>query len=177
MKENIFSSQDVVVLYKELKGVGIDIWLDGGWAVDALLEKQTRPHEDVDIVIQEKDIGELRGLLESKGYKDVIRDDTSDWNFVLGDGNGRLVDVHVIVFDDKGDGIYGPENNGQMYPADSLTGRGVIDGVEVECISPEHLVKFHSGYELKEKDYKDIKALCDKYKIKYPKGYEKSKNN
>jgi lincosamide nucleotidyltransferase A/C/D/E len=29
----------------------IPVWLDGGWGVDALLENQTRPHKDVDIVL------------------------------------------------------------------------------------------------------------------------------
>jgi len=173
MKDNLFSSKDVIALYKELINTGIDIWLDGGWAVDALLGKQTRPHEDADIVIQEKDISKLRKLLESKGYKDVIRDDTSDWNFVLGDNKGHLVDIHVIVFDDKKNGIYGPKENGKMYPVDSLAGKGILNGIEVKCISPEYLVKFHSGYELQDKDHEDVLALCKKFKIDCQEEYEK----
>ena len=66
--------------------------------------------------------------MESRGYKDVQRDDTRDWNFVLGDSKGRLIDIHVVVFDDKGNGIYGPIENGKLYPVDSLTGAGVING-------------------------------------------------
>jgi lincosamide nucleotidyltransferase A/C/D/E len=148
--------------------IGIDVWIDGGWAVDALLGEETRPHKDIDIVIQKKDVLRLCRLLKVKGYKEIKRDDSSEWNFVLGDDEGRLVDVHVIVFDDKKDGIYGPKKRGEMYTAASLRGKGVINGVEVRCISAEYLVKFHTGYELKEKDYRDVLALCEKFGIDCP---------
>jgi len=36
--------------------LGIRVWIDGGWGVDALLAEQTRPHEDLDIVIPEGDV-------------------------------------------------------------------------------------------------------------------------
>jgi len=53
--KNKTTAQDVLNLCKGLETQGVKIWIDGGWAVDALLGKQSRPHEDVDIVIQEKD--------------------------------------------------------------------------------------------------------------------------
>lgn len=162
--------EDVIELYKALESLGITIWLDGGWAVDALLGEQTRPHEDVDIVIQEKDVLALRKYLESKNYHDIIRDDTSSWNFVLGDKENHLVDVHVIRFDKDGNGLYGPK--GEMYPAASLTGVGKVDDLTVKCISAESLVKFHTGYKLDEKDYKDVLALCKKFNLKLPKEYK-----
>jgi lincosamide nucleotidyltransferase A/C/D/E len=46
----------VVEIYDLLKSHGIKIWIDGGWGVDALLEKQTREHGDLDIAIQEHDL-------------------------------------------------------------------------------------------------------------------------
>ncbi len=33
--------------------LGITVWMDGGWGVDALLGTQTRPHRDLDIVIRQ----------------------------------------------------------------------------------------------------------------------------
>lgn len=167
------NSTDVIQLYKLLQENEIDIWIDGGWGVDALLEKQIRPHKDLDIAIQEKDLAKFRELLEARGYKDIPRDDTVPHNFVLGDDQRREIDVHVIVLDKKGDGIYGPIENGQMYPASSLTGKGKIDGTEVRCISAEDMVKFKSGYELKEKDYQDVSALCEKFGIPLPEEYKK----
>ena len=53
------SSQDVVELYGALERLGIRIWIDGGWGVDALLGKQSRAHQDLDIAIQQRDLAKL----------------------------------------------------------------------------------------------------------------------
>lgn len=165
-------AEEVIALYKLFEKNGIKVWLDGGWGVDALLGKQTRSHGDIDIVVQEKDIPEIRQMLENKGYKDVSRDDTRTWNFVLGDGNGHEVDVHVVVLDSEGNGIYGPKENGEAYPANSLVGKGKINDVEVRCLTAEYQVKSHTGYKISEKDLKDVKALCDRFNVQYPKEYK-----
>jgi lincosamide nucleotidyltransferase A/C/D/E len=166
-----FSAQSVVDLYRLSNSNGIEIWIDGGWGVDALLGEQTRPHDDLDIAIQEKDLPGLHALLGPRGYRNVPRDDTSAWNFVLGDEKGHLVDVHVIVFDQDGNGIYGPPENGLMYPAASLTGKGKILGRAVNCISAEYAVKFHTTYTPDDNDIKDVSALCDRFGIDYPEEY------
>jgi lincosamide nucleotidyltransferase A/C/D/E len=90
---------------------------------------------------------------------------------VLADEYDREIDVHVIVLNDKGDGIYGPVENGEIYPSASLTGKGKIGNLEVNCISPEYVVKFHSGYKLNEKDYKDVFAVCKEYDLEIPNEY------
>ncbi len=162
------SPQDVLELYGALERLGIQIWVDGGWGVDALLGKQSRAHKDLDIAIQQQDLAQFRELLEARRYKEIKLEQARPHNFVLGDAEGHEVDVHVIVLDDKGNGIYGPAENGQMYPAASLTGAGTIDGLPVRCISPEWVVKFHSGYELKDKDWEDISAICKKFGIEHP---------
>lgn len=165
------TSADVVDFYKAASNAGVEIWIDGGWGVDALLGEQTRPHSDLDIVIRETDIPVLRQLLQSRGYREIKLEIARPWNFVLGDENGREIDVHAIVFDEKGNGIYGPRENGEMYPAASLTGTGQIEGYTVRCISPEWVVKFHSGYELRDKDFRDVSALCKKFGITLPLAY------
>jgi lincosamide nucleotidyltransferase A/C/D/E len=50
----------VVALCLRLQAMGIPIWLDGGWGVDALLGEQTRPHDDLDIVVEERHLLRLR---------------------------------------------------------------------------------------------------------------------
>jgi len=168
MPEKLMTSIDVTDCYTTLENLGIEIWVDGGWGVDALLGEQTRPHKDLDIAIQQKDVPKLRELLEARGYKDIKLEEAQPWNFVLGDDKDHEIDVHVIVFDDKRNGLYGPVEKGIMYHAASLTGSGAIDGHTVKCISPEWMVKFHSGYELKDKDFKDVSALCKKFGIELP---------
>ena len=162
---------DVIDLYSELENLGIFIWIDGGWGVDALLEKQTRPHRDLDIAIQQKDLQPFREFLTIRGYKEIKLEIARPHNFVLADNQGREIDVHVIVFNDQGDGIYGPVENGEMYPAASLTGSGIIDNHSVRCIAPEWAVNFHSGYELAAKDFQDVSALCEKFGIELPEAY------
>ncbi|MHA1547625.1 MAG: nucleotidyltransferase domain-containing protein, partial [Alphaproteobacteria bacterium] len=52
-------------LYQRLKEEGIKVWIDGGWGVDALLGEQTRPHGDLDLVVQERDLVRLVKILKS----------------------------------------------------------------------------------------------------------------
>jgi lincosamide nucleotidyltransferase A/C/D/E len=117
----------------------------------------------------------LKEMLRGRGYKEIKMEDARDWNFVLGDECGREIDVHVIVFDSQGNGIYGPKENGEMYPVASLAGIGLIEGRMVRCIAPEWMVKFHSGYELRDKDVRDVSALCAKFGIDLPLEYKRFK--
>lgn len=163
--------EDVATLYERLEAHGLRVWIDGGWAVDALLGKQTRPHADLDIAIEQADVARLRSLLKSGGYTDIARADSSAWNFVLGDKAGRRIDIHAIVFDAAGNGILGPPENGNMYPAGSLDGSGVIAGRKVRCIAPAFLVRFHTGYPPRETDRHDVALLCKHFGIPLPDAY------
>jgi lincosamide nucleotidyltransferase A/C/D/E len=162
------SAADVVGFVTLLREHGIEPCLDGGWGVDALLGRQTRLHADLDIAVEHKDVPVIRALLEARGYRDVPRDDSRDCNFVMGDGEGRLIDFHSYTFDENGKLIFGLD-----YPPDSLTGSGSIDGFPVRCITPQWMVKFHSGYDLDEDDYHDVRLLCEAFDIPLPEEYER----
>ncbi len=170
---DVMQAEDVVELYGILESNGVEIWLDGGWGVDALLETQTRPHGDLDIEVQKKDLQVLNELLKSRGYREILRSDTSAKNYMLGDDMARFVDIHVIEFDENGNGVYGPATDGFVFPAAAFSGKGKILGKEVNCISPEWVVQFHTGYELRENDFHDVLAICEKFGIKIPKEYQK----
>lgn len=159
---------DVIEFLKLCKENDIEVILDGGWGVDALLGKQTRMHEDLDIALQHKYVSRLRQLLEEKGYIDIPRDDTTEYNFVMGDNKGHEIDFHSYTFDSKGNNIFGVK-----YPLESLAGLGAINGYHVKCISPEWMVKFHTGYTLGETDYHDVAALCEHFEIQLPYEYKK----
>ena len=162
-------SGDVVVQLLQLFDQhGIDLVVDGGWGVDALLGTQTRFHADLDIALDHKDVPKLRALLEARGYRDVPRPDTRDCNFVMGDEQGHEVDFHSYTFDAHGKLVFGVE-----YPLESLTGTGSIQEHPVKCISAEWMVKFHSGYELDENDYHDVSVMCERFGIALPTGYER----
>jgi lincosamide nucleotidyltransferase A/C/D/E len=162
------TASDVIDIAQLLDQNRINVCIDGGWGVDALLGEQTRTHSDLDIAIQHSDVPRLRALLEARGFKDAPRDDTRDCNFVLEDDMGRQIDVHSYSFDSAGNHVYGVE-----YPAESLTGTGSVNGYPVRCISPEWMVKFHTGYALDENDYNDVRALCRRFGIEMPSEYYK----
>lgn len=168
MTDNDFPSADVVALLRLLERENITVVIDGGWAVDALLGRQTRPHQDLDIAIRHPDAPRLRALLEAGGYSEIVRSDTTAFNFVLGSPNGRLVDFHTYEFDADGNHI-----NGLPYPPDSLTGQGTIDGYPVRCITAEWLVRFHTEYEPDMDDFRDVQALCRAFGIPLPSMYER----
>lgn len=168
---------DVIEIYSALAEYGIHIWIDGGWGVDALLGRQTRPHKDLDIVIEHRQVVQFEQSLVARGYRRTKGEIERSFNFVLADEPGREIDVHVISLDAVGNGIYGPTENGLMYPADSLTGTGMIHGFVVHCISAPWMVKFHSGYELTDKDYRDVSALCEKFGLALPDEYSRFKRS
>ncbi len=158
-------ASDLVDIYVKLNKTGIRIWIDGGWGVDALLGVQTRPHQDLDIAIEQKDLARLCEFLEPQGYREIRRD--NHWNFVLSDSHGNEIDVHVFIFDEK-ENVVG----GLLYPTYSLAGKGSVQGVPVRCITPEYQVQSHRGYELKEKDFQDVTLLCEIFCLDYPDEYQ-----
>lgn len=142
--------------------------------MDALLGEQTRPHDDIDIVIEQNNVQTLRDALEARGYTEVIRDDSRPINFVLSDTGreaGRIVDFHVIVLDEHGNGNYGDDK--AAFPAWGLRGKGIIAGLAVQTLSPRLLVDFHQGYTLRDKDYHDIPRICEKFGIDLPEPYRR----
>jgi hypothetical protein len=52
----------------------------GGWAIDLYLEKQTRPHKDIEIAIFRKDQTTLQNYLNGWLLKKVENGVLSDWN-------------------------------------------------------------------------------------------------
>jgi lincosamide nucleotidyltransferase A/C/D/E len=161
------TAEYVVELAKLCKQNQIEVVLDGGWGVDALLGEQSRAHADLDIVIAYDDVPQLRVLLERMGYADVPRPDTRAVNFVMGDGQGHLIDIHTYTLDGLNHPVHGLD-----YPLESLNGVGSIIGYPVRCIDLENMVKFHTGYALDENDYHDVKALCQRFGIPIPVDYE-----
>jgi lincosamide nucleotidyltransferase A/C/D/E len=166
------TADDVGDFYRQMRNLGIDIWLDGGWGVDALLGRQTRAHADLDIIVQEKDLTAVVGFLADHGFRECARADSRAWNFVMGDDRGRLIDFHVIVFDDRDNGLYGPQDDGvSMYPAAALQGRGVIAGLAVKCVSAGYQIDSHTGYAFDETDYRDVCALAQAFGLAVPQVY------
>ena len=168
------SAGDVGRFLDVAENLDITVWVDGGWGVDALLGEQTRPHSDLDIIVQEKDVAALRAALARAGFQDVETDDRTEWNFVLADDEGHRIDFHVVVLDKDGRGIYGPVKRGVFYPASALQGTGSIAGRAVRCLTPEYQVQSHTGYTIDEDDIRDVMALHERFGVDPPQDYTKN---
>ena len=162
----------VVSFWKAARAEGLDICIDGGWAVDALLGRQTRPHDDLDIALPADQVARLMDMLTAGGMAVVDRPDSWEHNFVLADDTGRTIDVHSYILNDDGTSA-----GGVPYEARHLTGEGVILGARIRCVPPEWLVRFHTGYDVDENDWHDVRLLCDRFGIEIPSIYSKFRSN
>jgi len=58
-------ASSLLAVIGQLQADGICVWIDGGWGVDALLDQQTREHDDLDLVIELDDAARVMGLILS----------------------------------------------------------------------------------------------------------------
>ena len=146
---------------------GIDVWLDGGWGVDALLGRETREHDDLDLVAELRHSERITEVLEGLGFELVAG--APPRSFVLVDPEGRQVDVHPVAFDAEGGGVYQMDGEESwVYPAQGFSGRGAVEGKPVRCLSPEAQVIVHAGYELTEKDFRELYLLRERFGVEIP---------
>lgn len=164
---------DAISLYRALGAAGAPVCVIGGWGVDALVGRQTRPHHDVDLLVDVADLERLRLCLINLGFvlkytwdDEVrwIRDDA--WSspleqpsaFVYGDAGGREVDVHVVRQSDDGD-VEMLWKAPYAFTAVGLSATGVIEGQSVRCLSREMQLKAHTGYVLPAHHLQDLELL------------------
>jgi lincosamide nucleotidyltransferase A/C/D/E len=162
------TSPALVELLKLFETAGIPVWLDGGWGVDALLRTQTRTHKDVDIVLRVADVPRLRELLTLRGF--TVREGKPPDSFVIANDAGLEVDVHAVTFDDEGNGVYRMQNGEDwIFPAEGFSGRGMVGGMSVRCLSPTVQVLCHAyGYVPVEKDFHDMELLEERFGVTLP---------
>ena len=63
-----------------MRGFEPDWFVAGGWAIDLFLEKETRPHDDIEIAIFRKDQLALQNYLDGWVLKTAENGALSDWN-------------------------------------------------------------------------------------------------
>ena len=153
----------ILDLFDEL---GIKVWIDGGWGVDALLGECTRNHQDLDIIISWEDSAILTKALFARGFVDIPTDDRKDRNFVMGHRLHGKIDFHVIKRTEDGSAIYGPGEIDWIITESELNAVGFIGGRVVRCLSVDYQVRSHSGYTLQDTDFADLRALQEKYGVK-----------
>jgi lincosamide nucleotidyltransferase A/C/D/E len=172
-------AEDVIYICQGLAANDIAVWLTGGWGIDALLQEQTRPHKDLDILVLLDEVVRMRDLLGRAGYdlKELWCENA--WAidahgteiptaFVLEDAEGREVDVHAMRLDEQGNGLPGWASEGLVFEAEDLAGEGIIAGYPVHCISPEMQVRAHRGYDLPQDHLRDMELLRERLGVGCP---------
>jgi lincosamide nucleotidyltransferase A/C/D/E len=161
-------SDDVLHVLDRLAAERILAWVDGGWGIDALLERQTRDHADLDLVIDAAAVAGLKSALLAEGF-DVVR----DWlptAIAFANPDGRAIDLHPVELTPDGGGDQVQlDGVKRFHYAAPTTGR--IGGRPVACCSVETQIASHLGYEPHEDDLADMRALADKFGVELPPPY------
>jgi lincosamide nucleotidyltransferase A/C/D/E len=172
--------KDVIDIYELLLKNNIQVWLTGGWGIDALLGKQTRSHKDLDVIMLLADVPALFDILKMQGYTPGRIWEENRWledengnqiatAFVLRDSQGYELDVHAFCFDQYDNGIPAWEvTDDFIFTKDDLSGIGSIAGFSVQCITAQSQMVCHTGYELPERHLQDLRLLQEKFNLEYP---------
>jgi RimJ/RimL family protein N-acetyltransferase len=148
---------DVLSVLTTLAERSLRVWVAGGWGIDALLGEQTRAHADLDLAFRAEDEAIVLDALARLGYRVVL--DYRPARLAVGDDDGHEVDLHPVRFDASGSGVQaGLRDEVFHYPPDGFT-IGSIAQQPVACLTAEQQIRFHSGYELRERDRVDLARL------------------
>lgn len=160
----------VVALLDRLEAAGVVAWLDGGWAVDALLGEQTREHSDVDLVLGEEGLATVVAMLEGDGYV-RHRDDLPAAVAYRHPATGAEVDLHPLRLT--------PGGGGDQHYADGrppwhygVPVTGSVAGRPVPCCDLDTQLRAHVGYPPRDVDRRDMRALAQRYGCPLPEPYE-----
>ncbi len=158
----------VLAIVSALEGAGIRCWVDGGWGVDAILGRQTRAHDDLDLVVELGAVQRVCAALEPWGFEMVL--DALPTRAVLVSADRQSIDLHTVTFD--GDGVgwqsgAGPGGRDYPYPAAGFT-QGSIAGVTVPTLTAALQVELHTGYEPDAKDEHDMAWLEEAFGVVWP---------
>ncbi len=154
----VTSSDEALAVLEALAAAGVTVWVAGGWGVDALVGEQTRPHGDLDLVVPREQSPLAAARLETLGYRLAV--DERPTRFVLRGPGGAEVDVHPIELRDDGSALLpGPAGIVFVFPPGSLEGAGCIAGRAVRCLTVQHQLTVHRGYDPRPHDVLDIARL------------------
>jgi 2'-5' RNA ligase len=140
--------ESVLAVVDSLRAADVRCWISGGWGVDALAEKCTRTHRDLDLVVEEQDRQRAVDVLGELGYWEWYRVDSDVPLFsriVLHDHElaGRTIDLHPLA----------PSSMQAEFTM------GTIEGREVSCMSVDLQLKTHSNYRKRWRDRADVAVL------------------
>ena len=161
----MMTAKDVLSLLALLREARVDVWIAGGWGIDALLGEQTRPHRDLDLLHRQEQEPAVVGALAAAGFAETL-----DWRpirFVMSRPRQELeIDLHPLRFAADGSALQSSPDGEHpfRYPGECFV-TGTIDGEAVPCLSAEQQSYFHQGYEPSDHDRQDMARLRSAFGI------------
>lgn len=149
-------AEEVLAVVDWLEARGAVHVITGGWAVDALVGRATRPHRDLDVIVEAGACDGLARWLRGRGYEVVV-----DWLPIRVElRRGRCgVDLHPMEVDGCGDGVQAGFGTQVFEHRAADRTRGRIGGRRVVVATAARLMELHRGYEPRPEDLHDIALL------------------
>lgn len=149
-------AEEVLAVVDWLEARGAVHVITGGWAVDALIGRATRPHRDLDVIVEAGACDALTRWLRGRGYEVVV-----DWLPIRVElRRGRCgVDLHPMKVDGHGDGVQAGFGTRVFEHRAADRTRGRIGGRRVVVATAARLMELHRGYEPRPEDLHDIALL------------------
>jgi lincosamide nucleotidyltransferase A/C/D/E len=163
------TAEDVIEVLDRLEAAGVRCWVHGGWGKDVLLGQETRSHDDLDLAVVREDLPMLEQVLAE--FRRIPERDESPENYVIGDGKGRLIDLHPLRLDDKGNG-WQPQRDGTewCWSREDLSGCGQIRQRPVRCTSAAFEAISHTYEGHDDIDRRDHEELAARFGLPRPTG-------
>ncbi|WP_152392999.1 nucleotidyltransferase domain-containing protein [Paenibacillus guangzhouensis] len=153
-----------LIVISEMNGIFISIggryWLRGGWAIDFLLGRVTRPHEDLDLVTWVQNRVVLEQMLMDAGFERIpVSERQTDFR----KGN---VDIQFLYLTTNGDGSIIPNGLPEwVWRSDALLPQAfTLNGITANVLNPRQLLEEKEVYEkigrkLRQKDLESKRIL------------------
>jgi 2'-5' RNA ligase superfamily/Aminoglycoside-2''-adenylyltransferase len=138
----------VLAIVGALEAASVRFWIIGGWGIDALGQRRTRTHRDLDVIVDDRDMERALDVMRDLGYEEWYRADSDvplDSRIVLHESAtaARVVDLHPL----------------ELSGTEMEVTAGVVEGRPVPCISAALQLKTHVGYRRRAYERADIALL------------------
>jgi lincosamide nucleotidyltransferase A/C/D/E len=116
-RRHVMSADSVPSVLARLQKAGIKVWIGGGWGIDALVGRQTRPHRDLDLLFSAEQEAAVIAALAEADYAETL--DGRPVRFAVTDPAGREIDLHPLTFGPDGSAAQAALEPGRpfAYPA------------------------------------------------------------
>lgn len=149
-------ADEVLAVVAWLREWRVTYQVNGGWAVDALVGRQTRAHGDVDVFLDATALAPFLGWLTGRGY--TVTEDWLPIRIELASSVGR-VDAHPMEIGGNGDGLQRGFDDEVFHHRAAQRTVGHVAGQEVVVANAARLRELRQGYDPRPVDLHDLGQL------------------